>query len=89
MGKHYFCYVAGPISQPAGHAMENAGRVFRNANELLLAGVIPIVPHSTLFWQWFLGTHLSCLKTEFSLRGPWSMWTRSNMGWWSAYRLSL
>lgn len=45
-----FVYVAAPITK--GPIMENVGRAMEAANELLLAGLIPIVPHLTVFWNW-------------------------------------
>lgn len=51
MAKNYFvCYVAGPISK--GPIMENVRQAFEAANELLLEGIVPVVPHSTVFWNW-------------------------------------
>ena len=45
-------YLAGPYTKP--DPVENTNRMIHIANALLDAGVIPIVPHLTMFW------HLLC-----------------------------
>lgn len=46
----FFVYVAGPMSK--GVAIDNIKQALEAANELLLAGLVPIVPQMTFFWRW-------------------------------------
>jgi hypothetical protein len=57
MSKNRFvCYVAGPISK--GPIMQNLAQAFTAANQLLLAGVVPVVPHLTVYWNWMFPPRL-------------------------------
>lgn len=42
-------YVAGPYTKP--DPVENTHRMIRIADALLDAGVVPVVPHLTMFWH--------------------------------------
>lgn len=47
--KPSFVYVGGPISK--GDLDHNKRQALEAANELLLAGLVPIVPHLSIFWS--------------------------------------
>jgi len=49
-GPRVIVYIAGPISK--GLMFKNLEQAFVAANELLLAGFSPYVPHLTVFWNW-------------------------------------